>query len=98
MESVTLLPSQTLTKFAGLYLAGLFFLQIAVIKRVSIPFSLKTLCILIFGAVAVLSLVGSDDIARIDKVFSLWMLIFMLFCFLFYAEKHINIRKSVFFV
>lgn len=63
MQSVTVLPSQSLSKFIGLYLVGLFVAQAALTKRISLPLSSKSLWILVFGFLAILSSWLSEDIS-----------------------------------
>src|SRR5919108_6532913 len=61
LELFTLLPSQTLTKFIGLYLSFLLFLELSVTKRIWLPRGGKSLWVLIYGLAAISSLLVSQD-------------------------------------
>ncbi len=80
LELFTLLPSQTLTKFIGLYLSFLLFLELSITKRIWLPRSGKSLWILIYGLAAILSLLASRDLSRsLTYLITLWLLIGMFF-------------------
>jgi len=80
LELFTLLPSQTLTKFIGLYLSFLLFLELSITKRIWLPRGGKSIWILIYGLAAILSLLASRDLSRsLTYLITLWLLIGMFF-------------------
>jgi len=84
LETITLLPSQTLTKLIGLFLGCLVFAQFMVTKKIFLPKGRKKFWILTFGFVAALSLLVSIDISITQKyLITLWLLIVMYFVLTF---------------
>jgi len=88
MQLVTVLPSQSLTKFIGIYLVGLIVMQSALTKKISLPFSSKSLWIVIYVFIAICSLSISDDIS-VSKKYLITLIFLIIMYFLLYSMiKH----------
>lgn len=99
MNQLAFIPNQSVMKVFGLFFVALVCVQIAVTKKISFPRGSKSIWILVFGVVAILSLFVSYDPSESQKrLIRLWRLIPMYFFIVFFISNIRTLNRAQLFL